>query len=182
MTNVSKWVIGVAVLIVIFFLGYMLGGQTKVVAPTTSDTTPTNPSGTGSTGAVANNPTSGSPAHQPTNTPGTPATTLSPPYITEPTSASVWKIATQNIISWTKEANVSGYIYLVDATTKNTLGVINPSTGPHQTSYTWNTRDILLSRTNPLGKTVTPGTYIIKISFDGNNLPVVSSPTFTISQ
>jgi len=97
-----------------------------------------------------------------------------------PIAGSLWKINTYNSISWTKAPNVTGYIYLVDATSKNFVGVIIPQTGTMQTSYSWNTRDLLLSRTNPLKKDVTPGNYIVEMAFDANHLPLISSPVFTI--
>jgi len=97
-----------------------------------------------------------------------------------PVADDLWKINTYNSISWTKAPNVTGYIYLVDATTKNFVGVIIPQTGTLQTSYSWNTRDLLLSRTNPLKKDVTPGSYIVEMAFDANHLPLISSPVFTI--
>ena len=55
----------------------------------------------------------------------------------------------------------AGSISLLDGTTKQFIGIINPQIGPAQTSYTWSTRSISLSRTNPSGKDVVAGNYVI---------------------
>jgi hypothetical protein len=99
-----------------------------------------------------------------------------------PVAGDLWKIGTYNPISWTEVPGVTGYIYLVDAASGDFVGVIIPQTGAQQTSYSWNTRDLLLSRTNPLKKDVTPGSYIIEMAFDANHLPLIASPAFTITQ
>lgn len=99
-----------------------------------------------------------------------------------PIAGQTWIFAQQNTVSWDRAANVPGQIELLDATTKALVGVILPQTGPNQTSYTWNTRDLLLSRTSPAKKTVTPGSYRVRVSFDGNNLSPVTSGVITISQ
>jgi hypothetical protein len=119
-------------------------------------------------------------------TPVKPTTPVAAPVpsikLITPVEGDVWKMETQNFVSWNKEGSVSGYIYLTNAATKEFVGVINPQLGPHQTSYTWNTRDLLLARDNPFKKTITPGTYVLHIAFDGNHLPLISSPAFTIVQ
>lgn len=99
-----------------------------------------------------------------------------------PVPGAVWTIATPNIISWAKEGGFSGQIELLDASTMKLVGVILPQTGPSQTYYEWNTRDISLSRTNPAKTTVLPGKYVIKILFDGNNVAPITSQPFTISK
>lgn len=76
---------------------------------------------------------------------------------------------------------MTGYISLLDATTYKLVGVILNQTGPHQTSYTWNTRDLLLSRSSPTKITVTPGRYVVRIAFDGNNLSPITSVPVTIA-
>jgi hypothetical protein len=100
--------------------------------------------------------------------------------ITAPAAGDIWKIGTKNSIAWTKAPNVTGYIYLINAETKNLVGVITPQIGPQQTSYPWDTRQLGFSRTNPAQKDVVPGTYYVSIAFDGNHLPIISSPIFTI--
>jgi len=100
--------------------------------------------------------------------------------ITAPVAGDAWKIGTTNSITWTRAANVTGYIYLINAQTKNLVGVITPQTGPQQTYYPWDTRHLALSQTDPSQKDVVPGTYYISMAFSGNHLPVISSPIFTI--
>src|SRR5690348_11486922 len=58
-----------------------------------------------------------------------------------PTPGDTWTAETQNPIQWSRAAGVSGQIILLNATTYALVGVIAPSTGPQQTSFTWNTRD-----------------------------------------
>lgn len=103
-------------------------------------------------------------------------------HLRTPVAGETWTISQQNTISWDRAAGVTGQIELLNATTKALVGVIIPQTGPNQTSYTWNTRDILLSRTNPLKKNVVPGTYLIRLAFDGNELAPVTSAPLTIAQ
>lgn len=101
--------------------------------------------------------------------------------VVTPAAGAAWKISTPNTISWSRAGGISGNIYLVDAQTKSFVGVILPQTGPQQTYYEWNTRDVFLDRTSPSKKTVLPGKYIVKIAFDGNNLPIIASPAVTIT-
>jgi len=103
-------------------------------------------------------------------------------HLQAPIAGETWTIAQQNAVSWDRAAGVSGQIELLNATTKALVGVIIPQTGPNQTSYTWNTRDLFLSRTSPVKKNVTPGTYVVRLAFDGNNLSPVTSGAFTIAQ
>ncbi|MGH8101989.1 MAG: hypothetical protein ACREIW_11880, partial [Chthoniobacterales bacterium] len=70
---------------------------------------------------------------------------------------------------------------LLDAKTGAFLGVILSESGPHQTSYAWDTRHYFLSRYSPLKKEIVPGMYKFKILFDGNNLSPIVSPAVTIS-
>ncbi|HEX4103951.1 MAG TPA: hypothetical protein VHZ04_00530 [Candidatus Paceibacterota bacterium] len=97
-----------------------------------------------------------------------------------PVPGDTWIATMQNPVQWSKAAGVTGQIDLLSATTSQLVGVILNEIGPAQTSYTWNTRDLLQSRTSPSKLTVTPGRYIIRISFDGNNLPAITSQPFTI--
>jgi hypothetical protein len=98
-----------------------------------------------------------------------------------PTPGDIWIADTQNPVQWSRAAGVTGQIDLLSASTLQLVGVILPQVGPAQTSYTWNTRDLLQSRTSPNKFTVTPGSYVIRISFDGNNLSPVTSQPFTIT-
>lgn len=99
--------------------------------------------------------------------------------ITAPLGGAKWVLATQNIISWNKEAGYSGGIELLDASTKQIVGWITPSLGVHQTSYAWNTSDVALSRTNPSKKNISAGNYIIKVIFDGP-ISSIESASFSV--
>jgi hypothetical protein len=175
MSKATRAIIGAVVVVLVI-----------VVAIVSMRTPGTNPASGNGTDASLN-------AGSPTQTPGHPSSgtsgsvttgsqvTKTSITITAPVKNATWKIATPNIISWSKAGNFSGDIYLVDAKTKAFVGVILPQTGPQQTYYEWNTRDIFLDRTSPLKKTVLPGTYLVKIAFDGNNLPIIASPAITIT-
>ncbi len=92
----------------------------------------------------------------------------------------IWTIGNQNPIAWSAAPNVSGAISLLSAATGQSIGIILPEIGPKQTSYTWNTRDVFLNRSDPQKTDVVPGSYKIEVSFDGNNLKPIVSPAFTI--
>jgi len=105
----------------------------------------------------------------PTSSMGRPsAATTRPPapptiHFVTPVKNDIWKIGSQDLISWDRAGNFSGSISILDATTKQSIGVILPQIGTKQTSYTWNTRDVLISRTDPLKKNILPGTYVLRI-------------------
>jgi hypothetical protein len=130
------------------------------------------------TGAPGASSTAGSPGSPSVGMPTPPAQIVI--HITAPVAGDVWKIGTDHSIAWTEAPNFTGYIYLTNAQTKVVVGDILPHVGPQQTSYSWDTRHLAASRTNPSQKDVVPGTYFITMAFDGNNLPVISSPVFTI--
>lgn len=169
-SNVGKIIIGAIIiaLIIVAAISYFgrpttqNSGASSVTNPPRANTSPTT-SGNAQPSGVTTKPTTNK------------------IVVTAPTVGSVWKIATSNTISWSREGGISGDIYLIDAKNGKFVGVILPQVGPHQTSYEWNTRDLYLSRTSPSKTTVLPGTYIVKVAFDGNNLPIISSPIVTIT-
>jgi hypothetical protein len=113
------------------------------------------------------------------------ATTLPGPTITidllTPIANNTWTIGQPNPIAWSAAAGISGEIDLVDATTKQFIGVIISNIGPDQTSYIWDARAIYLGRYSADKKDVVPGTYSIRIHFDGNGLSDLVSGPITIS-
>ncbi len=125
--------------------------------------------------------TSSLPAAQPkppaATVPSKPSTSIT---VVHPAAGEKFVIGQNNLIQWNKEAGVSGSIYLVNDAGKSIVGWINSEIGVHQTSYTWNTRDVFLSRSNPSKKDIVPGTYIIKLQFDSARLATVSSVPFQI--
>jgi hypothetical protein len=180
LNQTSKWeIVGVVVVVAVVLIVLYGGGQNASPMPAgTSSPTGATVSDNGSAvpGGTTPAPSGG------TSAGGTKAPTPSGPktvpmtFVT-PVPGDTWKIGTQNPIQWSREGNFSGQIELLDASTLQLVGVILNQIGTHQTSYTWNTRDLLLSRTNPLKKSVVAGRYVIKISFDGNNLsPITSQP------
>lgn len=193
MGNVGKVIISAVVAVVIIVVAIVFfGGQNQNIATTNgsnpsnaalnatspTETTTTQPSTTPATNGTLKLPT----ASKPSGNSVAPAAATPPTiHLITPVANDVWTIGTQNLISWDKAPNISGSISLTNAVTGQFVGVILPQIGPNQTSYSWNTRDIQLDRTNPLKKNVVPGTYTITISFDGNNLKPITSPSFTIT-
>jgi hypothetical protein len=165
----SKWaMIIVVVVVVVVAVVWAFGNkQSGTGQPATN---------TSATGTSSTNPGGGSTANPPAK--GVPTPSVN--FIT-PVANQVWKIGNQNLISWFSAPGFSGQIDLLNPTTHALVGVILNEIGPHQTSYTWNTRDLLPSRTNPLKKTVLPGTYVVELQFDGNNVPTVISAPVTIT-
>ncbi|MDR3402405.1 MAG: hypothetical protein P4L99_07895 [Chthoniobacter sp.] len=109
--------------------------------------------------------------------------TPKPPFtitILAPASGDAWKVGNFDSISWSRAANITGEIDLLDAVTRKFVGVITSNTGPQQTSYSWDTRQIYLERYGALKKDIVPGTYIVQMQFDGNNLPDITSGAVTI--
>ncbi|MBI4084982.1 MAG: hypothetical protein HY432_00540 [Candidatus Liptonbacteria bacterium] len=100
--------------------------------------------------------------------------------IISPLQSEQWAIGESHTISWSREAGVSGQIYLASASTRETVGWIHSSTGPNQTSFSWSTSDVALSRSSALRKNIGVGNYIIKIKFDNPKIAESSSGVFSI--
>jgi hypothetical protein len=187
LNTTGKWTVGIVVAVAAIALIVAYGGG-RQVAPFANLGTGT-PGGVNVTGtpgtngnATAGSGTSGG-VVKTGNTGGNGAASKTAPIIfVTPIPGETWTIGAPNSISWSREGGVSGQIELLDAVTKSLVGVILNQTGPHQTSYTWNTREVFLSRTNPLKTGVLPGRYLIKIAFDGNNLSPITSQPITIEQ
>lgn len=183
MNNAGKWlVVGIVVVMVIIVAVVYGPGQSQSPAPQTVSPSPS-PSGT----PAATEPTATpSPASAGTGSTGGAITPAHPPAIVinliTPVKNDLWMINKPNPIVWDREAGVTGEIDLLDATTKNLVGVILSETGAHQTSYSWDTRQIYLLRYSPLKKDITAGNYVLRLKFDGNNLPSLTSYPFTITQ
>ena len=106
---------------------------------------------------------------------------ISPPQtVIAPTANARWIFGESNTIQWDKAAKITGGIYLVDAATGKTVGWLLTQTAGAQTSFPWNTRDLLQSRTNPTKTTVPVGTYIVKVMFDSPEDPTITSAPFSI--
>ena len=115
------------------------------------------------------------------NIPALPGPTITIHLLT-PISGNVWTIGGTNPIAWDNPADITGEIDLVNANTKNFIGVILSETGPNQTSYSWDARsDLLLARYSADKKDVVPGVYSIRIHFDGNGLGALVSGPITIT-
>ncbi|HVN26716.1 MAG TPA: hypothetical protein VMT99_03660 [Candidatus Paceibacterota bacterium] len=185
----SKVIIIAVVVCLVIFAIFLYGGPKTSSAPASPS-----PAGSAETAATAGTETSSVTTSTLPTTQGTgsskPVSGSAPKPVTKPQNAikiitpvsgDEWKIGVTNPVSWTPEANFTGEIDLVDAKTGTVIGVILSETGPHQTSYGWNTREISLNRYSPLKKEVAAGTYKVRMKFDGNNLPTITSPTFTIT-
>ena len=102
-------------------------------------------------------------------------------HLLTPIANNVWTIGQPNPIAWDNAAGITGEIDLVDATTKQFIGVIDSDTGVLQTSYIWDARSVALARYSPDSKNVVPGVYSIRIHFDGNELGNLVSGPITIT-
>jgi len=186
LTKTSKFVILAVVVVVIVGLVVIYGGGSGAPATQTSSGTPTT-TATGNTPAPTstNNkpPTggTGTTPSKPSGGTGSTAPTAAPIALITPVPSDSWKIGDPNIVQWAQEAGVAGEIDLLNAATKVLVGVISPSTGPHQTSYTWNTRDMFQGPGSPVKTTVVPGSYIIRIVFPNSHVATILSKTFNIT-
>lgn len=167
----GKFIVGGLIIIVIVIISLVLVERQNIPAP----------------GAIANPAGNNSPATTPSNPPspmpqGSPSTPSTSPTINliNPVPNDQWKLGAPNPIAWSQEAGVTGEIDLLNASTKALVGVILSETAAHQTSYSWDTRQVYLARYNPLKKDVVAGTYVLRIKFDGNNLPTLTSGLITI--
>jgi hypothetical protein len=182
LSNVSKIVIVavIVVIVIVFAIVYGMGNSNPGPSTAANNT---------STGAsvTANSPSQTPPTGVPSTTPShslTAAQKSPTPLVLKmitPVKNDAWTIGTQNMISWNKPGGFSGSISLIDVNSNQSVGIILPQVGPNQTSYTWNTRDLFLDRSSASKKTVTAGTYVIQIIYDGNNVAPLTSPVFTIT-
>ena len=99
--------------------------------------------------------------------------------ITAPITGARWELSKLNTISWSKPAQVAGTINLLSSTGKN-IGTILPTTDANQTSYSWDTVSVALSKNNASRINVVPGDYKIQLIFYGNNLLPITSGIITI--
>ncbi len=186
--NKYSGIIIVALVIAVVVLSTLLiaqngGAPSPAAAPTSTTASASSTSPQTAANQTSTNPNVlSTPHHSTAGAGGTAsATTGFAIHLVDPVPDETWIIAQQNLIGWDREAGVAGQIELLDATTYKLVGVILNQTGPHQTSYEWNTRDLLVSRNNPAKTTVVPGRYVVRIAFDGNNLSPVTSQPITIA-
>ena len=182
-TRTRYMVIGAAVIVIIVVVAVILhntGSNSGLSGNGTS--TDQNSSGTiagpgevlSSTGqnSVANHSTSSVPIV------AAPAITI---HLLTPIANNVWTQGEPNPIAWDNAPKITGEIDLVNAVTKKFVGVILSNTGTNQTSYIWDARSIYRARYSADKKDVVPGTYSIRIHFDGNNLGDLISGPITIN-
>ncbi len=172
-------VIAVSILVVAMVAVALIAMIMRSIETGSPTPTPITTGGVQPTSSPASSPA----AHEPRQSSQTTIVQSSKISILSPVALDKWVIGQNNLIRWSGAAKISGSIYLVNALIKNEsvpVGWIIPNIGPQQTSYTWDTRDVFLSRTNPAKKNLETGTYIIKIKFDSKVMPEVSSPTFSI--
>lgn len=97
-----------------------------------------------------------------------------------PLSGDQWVIKENHSIQWNEEALGNGFISLVDAKTGAVVGVISPSLTLHQKTHTWNTQDVLVSRTGGQKKNIEPGEYIIRVTFEVGRKGVIETGKFSV--
>jgi hypothetical protein len=182
--NVRWKVIGTvtAILIVVaailyFIIGFAAPAETPQNTLESSTTITTVTNGTPGGSSTASAPPS--PSSSTNSAPSLPGSAITIHLVT-PIADNVWTEGQANPIAWDNAAGITGEIDLVDATTKQFIGIILAETGPKQTSYTWNAEQVYLGRYSADEKAVIPGTYSIRIHFDGNGLGDLVSGPFTI--
>ena len=70
----------------------------------------------------------------------------------------------------------------MDAKTKEVVGWISSNTDVNQTSVSWDTRSVFLTRGSGYQKDIKPGSYFIKIVFDNKNWATIQGGTFQVVQ
>ncbi len=102
------------------------------------------------------------------------------PIILSPTANEQWEFGKSHTIKWD---NATGYtvgliggVYLVNAQTKEIAGWITSGLNYNQTSHTWDTRSVSLSKDNPVRKDIQIGAYIIKVALDNKGTEGQSAP------
>ena len=163
-----KLVFAGAVIIILVALILLYVPQSGI-APAPSENSAQNAGGT--------NP----PPYQPYGTNKPPAPSAAPQQkprivLLAPLPGAQWGLGQNHEITWSRAAELKGSIALLNAQTKITTGWIHSSLDPRQVSFTWDTRDVFVARGSPQKKNVDPGTYILKINFDGPVTPIESSP------
>lgn len=149
---------GIGAIVLLLLIVLLSGGKSQSpVAPGATENPASSvvaPSQTGGGNSGGTSPVSPRPVSQSART------------VTSPLGGAQWVIGPLHTISWSKAAGEKGAIYLVDAVSKATVGVIDSETGPSQTSFSWDTQNLYANRYGGLVKKVTRGSYIVKIVFD----------------
>jgi hypothetical protein len=101
-------------------------------------------------------------------------------YVVAPAANAQWVFAQTNVIQWKRDTGVTGYVYLANAADGSVAGWLIQQTNSHDTSFSWNTRDLYVSRTSSIKKDVQPGRYIIKIVFNSPRWAPIASGAFSI--
>ena len=165
--------IGLVVLVIII----MVVPSSSPSAPTDETNTPaTNTTETKTPGGT---PTTNPPTNSPSGSNSQNQNPTAPISITAPTLDGRFNIGSLNTIKWSRESGLVSALYLVDASTKATVGWITPTITAHQTSYTWDAKDVALTRISGVKKSVVPGKYYMKMKFDGP-ISEATSNTFYI--
>jgi hypothetical protein len=121
--------------------------------------------------------TAGTPAPKPATAPKVaPKQTI---FFLSPAKGTVVKLTSPLTILWNKAGGQKGSLSVYDATNNTLVGWIISETQAEQTTFTWNTTSAAISRYGGNRKDLAPGTYIIRLTFDGN-LPTVTSQPFTL--
>lgn len=172
------WLLGLAGVILIIVVVASWPGSPEMESTPNSTSTP-NEEVAGETPnnnlPPANPPTSGNQNPKPVaSTPSSASIN-----ITSPALDGRFNIGQLNSIKWSKESGLTSGLYLVDATNGATLGWITPTITAHQTSYTWDAKDVALNRQGGVKKSVVPGKYYMKMKFDGP-ISEATSNTFYI--
>lgn len=187
-SNSGKWILAAVIVVVVGIVIYAFHQHSagQMSANNTQNSTTSTAAG-GSPSSSQETASSSSSGGSGATLSGKPLPPTYPPppsaliNLLTPTANNQWVIGQQNTISWDAYPNITGQIDLLNASDKSVVGVVTSETEPHQTSYSWNTRSYNLGRYGGLMKDVVPGTYLIEVQFDGNNLPTLIGGPVTIT-
>ena len=100
--------------------------------------------------------------------------------VVRPAAGEIWLIGTPHTLQWSAPSGYGGGILLLDAATKAQVGWIASNLLRTQAQYSWDTQNITVNRTDPSRKSVSPGTYVFEVVFDGSRTTLLS-PAFTLA-
>jgi hypothetical protein len=161
-----------AAFVVLLVFALKSGNNVAPQAPTDN-----NPQNTETQNTTPTTTTAVTPTPKPTTAPKpTPKQTI---FFLSPAKGTVAKLTSPLTILWNKAGGQKGSLSVYNATTNTLVGWIISETQAEQTTFTWNTTSAAISRYGGNRKDLASGTYVIKLTFDGN-LPTVTSQPFVL--
>jgi plastocyanin len=158
--------------------GQATGEMSLVTPPAATPTTPISTTGNTQQQGTTGPTVSGSPSKPSPSSVGAPA--ASTITFVAPAADAQWTFNDQHTIQWSKASGSPGTITLLDATTGAVVGWIQQQILGTQNTFTWNTRDVFVSKVSPQTANIAPGRYRIAISFLSPRDPEIVSSVFSV--